>query len=99
MASHRFDPPRYEWKADNAREAENLLNAAIGMIDAYIATLAPEGGPATFDAQRTTPVSVTISLDLSGATARVNDQRVPEGIEEELTMLSATDLGLDGDAS
>lgn len=71
----QFDPPRYEWTATTAEEAKNILAAVRDLIDAHISTLAPEGPMERAEARRITPARLVVSLDLSGAVDRINDQR------------------------
>jgi hypothetical protein len=68
-----FDPPRYEWTAETAAEADAALGAARDLIDAHINTLAPvSGNGESARARRETPVRLLISLDLTGAVDRIN---------------------------
>ncbi len=70
-----FNPPRYEWTATTIEEAGNILRAAADLIDAHVSTLAPSGSMERLGARRETPARLVVSLDLSGAVARINDQR------------------------
>jgi len=91
MPQMTFDPPRYEWHAQTAEEAKNILEAARDMIDAHINTLVPQGGADRVEARRVTPVPLLVSLDLSGAVARINDQRTLHSLDSDLS-----DLDTDG---
>jgi hypothetical protein len=73
--SKQFDPPRYEWTASTIEEAQSILGAAGDLIDAHVSTLAPAGSMERLGARRTTPARLVVSLDLSGAVDRINDQR------------------------
>lgn len=75
MPEMQFDPPRYEWTATTIEEAQSILAAVGNLIDAHVNTLAPAGLMERAEARRTTLARLTVSLDLSAAVARINDQR------------------------
>lgn len=80
----RFEPPRYEWEVDTAYDAEKVLDAAQQLIDAHMATLAPDAN-GRWDAKRATPLGLKISLDLGPVVERINDKRTVEDLAADFS--------------
>ncbi|WP_326806675.1 hypothetical protein OHB04_02455 [Streptomyces sp. NBC_01775] len=81
---HEFNPPRYTWTATTAREADNVLQAVQDLIAAHLATLVPRGGGEKLQTAKTAPVTLTVSLDLSGLIEQINTQRAAAGLAVSL---------------
>lgn len=79
-----FNPPRYTWTASTAEEANNTLQAAEELIKAHMRTLIPTGGMNLLTAAKDAPVTLTVTLDLSGLVEQINTQRTIAGLEASL---------------
>ncbi|WP_149563188.1 hypothetical protein [Streptomyces cacaoi] len=79
-----FNPPHYTWTASNAKEAENILSAARDLLDAHLKTLVPNDAMERHDAQRTAPVALTVSMNLSGLLEQINTKRTIDNMEAGL---------------
>ncbi|WP_030888271.1 hypothetical protein [Streptomyces sp. NRRL S-1868] len=79
-----FHPPHYTWTASNAKEAENILSAALDLLDAHLKTLMPNGAMERQDAKRTAPVALTVSMDLTGFLEQINTKRAIDKLEATL---------------
>ncbi|MFH9108528.1 hypothetical protein ACH4LN_17930 [Streptomyces albus] len=88
---HEFNPPRYTWTASTAEEAKNALQAAANLIDAHraaadlidahLATLAPGNSPQRYKAKESTPVSLTVSLDLYDLIEQINTKHTLDSLD------------------
>ncbi|MFJ1662333.1 hypothetical protein [Streptomyces anthocyanicus] len=70
-----ISPPKYEWSARTAQEAENSLEAARHLIDAHLKTLVPGDAFIKGDTRRTSPLVLRISLDLGPMVEAINESR------------------------
>lgn len=74
MDQKLINPPKYEWTAATALEADTFLGAAQDLINAHLKTLAADHH---FRAgtRRGTPLKLKISLDLGPAVDAINEAR------------------------
>ncbi|MDF4254630.1 hypothetical protein [Streptomyces sp. WMMB303] len=79
-----FEPPHYTWSASTAEEAKTTLRAAADLIDAHLATLVPGDRLQRHQAKASTPLTLTVSMDLSGLIEKINTQRTIDGLEASL---------------
>ncbi|GAA2629754.1 hypothetical protein [Streptomyces axinellae] len=79
-----FNPPRYTWTASTAEEAKNTLMAAIDLMDAHLATLVPGNSMKRHKVKESTPVALTVSMDLSGLIEQINTKRTLDSLEASL---------------
>lgn len=78
---YEFNPPRYTWTASTAEEAKNTLQAAADLIDAHLATLVPGNSLQRYKAKESTPVSLTVSLDLDDLIEQINTKRTLDSLD------------------
>ncbi|MFG3429583.1 hypothetical protein [Streptomyces californicus] len=70
-----ISPPKYEWSARTAQEAETSLEAARHLIDAHLKTLAPGDAFIKGATRRMSPIVLRISLDLGPMVEVINESR------------------------
>lgn len=78
---YEFNPPRYTWTASTAEEAKNTLQAAANLIDAHLATLVPGNSLQRYKAKESTPVSLTVSLDLYDLIEQINTKHTLDSLD------------------
>ncbi|MCF1592505.1 hypothetical protein [Streptomyces muensis] len=68
-------PPKYEWEAATAQEAQTSLEAVTNLIDAHLKTLVPSDPFIKNDTRRNTPIKLRISLDLGPVIQAITESR------------------------
>jgi hypothetical protein len=79
-----FNPPRYTWTAATAQEAKNVTQAVEDLIGAHMTTLSPGDGMDRHRAAKAAPVTLTVTLDLSGLVEQINTHRTIADLEASL---------------